>query len=56
MYGVVVGMVYFVFGYFVVNSISKVLCVVMVMVEGLKEGGEIEASRRAWEIFWGVEL
>ena len=54
-YGAAAGMVHPASGYSVVNSISKAPRVAAAMVEGLKEGGEIEASRRAWEILWGAE-
>ena len=54
-YGAAAGMVHPASGYSVVNSISKAPRVATAMAEGLKEGGEIEASRRAWEILWGAE-
>ena len=54
-YGAAAGMVHPASGYSVVNSIRNAPQVAEAMVSGLKEGGEIEASRRAWEILWGAE-
>ena len=54
-YGAAAGMVHPASGYSVVNSISTAPRVASAMVEGLKAGGEVEASRRAWDILWGAE-
>ena len=54
-YGAAAGMVHPASGYSVVNSIGNAPRVAEAMVSGLKEGGEIEASRRAWDILWGAE-
>ena len=54
-YGAAAGMVHPASGYSVVNSIRKAPLVAAAMIDGLKEGGEIEASRRAWELIWGAE-
>lgn len=48
-YGAAAGMVHPASGYSVVNSIRKAPLVATAMIDGLKAGGEIEASRRAWK-------
>jgi len=54
-YGAAAGMVHPASGYSVVNSLTKASRVADAMVQGLKEGGEREAARRAWEMLWGAE-
>jgi len=54
-YGAAAGMVHPASGYSVVNSLTKAPRVAEAMVQGLKEGGEREAARRAWDILWGAE-
>lgn len=54
-YGAAAGMVHPASGYSVVNSIRTAPKVAKAMAAGLKEGGEIEASRRAWDVLWGAE-
>ena len=54
-YGAAAGLVHPASGYSIVNSLRRAPKFADAVVEGLKNGGSIEASTAGWDVLWGDE-
>ena len=54
-YGAAAGLVHPASGYSIVNSLRRAPRFAEAVVDGLRGGGSLEASRAGWEVLWGDE-